>query len=84
MKYDEGAPKRRHRPAARFGGFLWRKREQVRRAPDYAEVAHYRPLFQFYKPDCYLFEVGGAAKTRRARRSTAYGVVRRRRRRRGC
>jgi hypothetical protein len=40
-----------------FGTYLFRNRKQIRAAPDYNEVAHYKPLFQFYKPDCWLFEV---------------------------
>jgi hypothetical protein len=40
-----------------FGVFLFRNRKQIRAAPDFIEIAHYRPLFQFYKPDCWLFEV---------------------------
>jgi hypothetical protein len=26
-------------------------------SPNYIGIAHFKPLFQFYKDDCYMFEV---------------------------
>jgi hypothetical protein len=40
-----------------FGVFLFRNCKQIRTAPDYIEIVHYKPLFQFYKPNCWLFEM---------------------------
>ena len=40
-----------------LGRVLWINRECIRNAPGYISIAHYRPLFQFYQPDCFMFEI---------------------------
>jgi hypothetical protein len=40
-----------------LGTFLWRNSDTVKKAPDYIGIAHYKPLFQFYKQDCFMFEI---------------------------
>ena len=39
-----------------LGYVLYKHRATIRSNPEYIEIAHYRPLFQFFKDDCYLFE----------------------------
>ena len=34
-----------------------RNRVTIKQAPDFVGIAHYKPLFQFYKQDCFMFEI---------------------------
>jgi hypothetical protein len=40
-----------------LGFQLYRQRDVIRNNPDYVSLAHLKPLFVFYKPDAYLWEI---------------------------
>ena len=40
-----------------LGRTMWARQDQIQANPKYIDIAHYRPLFQFYKADCFMFEI---------------------------
>ena len=40
-----------------FATILLRNQKQIVAAPDYIGIAQYKPLFTFYKADCFMFEI---------------------------
>ena len=40
-----------------LGLMMYLQREVIKQNPDYVTLAAFKPLFQFYKPECYMWEI---------------------------